>query len=348
MGAAATAADLVVTSVLAPERCARLVEQSLRDPALPSLEEVLESMTETAFNHLSLPPDQEEIRRVVQRVLVDRVVDRIVDPSTPAPVRSRLEAGLATIQVLVETELADSDGAERIHLAGLRDDLIRFRDLREWKAGEFGRAAGPPPGDPIGGASFGCSQEPTLRSQLDPDRLPSSWRDPGGFYELRRLLALVLALLGVASFVGAEQPSPETILEQVRGYRAQHEVEIVTELAELVALPNIAADLDAMEVNAEHLTELLEARRFSVSLLRAEGGPPVVYAERASEGAGRTVVFYAHYDGQPVVPELWHSDPWEVLIRTGRIEDGRRGCADGRACATARPRVAALRSVGFG
>jgi len=160
MGAAATAADLVVTSVLAPERCARLVEQSLRDPALPSFEEVLEETTATVFNHLSLPPDQEEIRRVVQRVLVDRVVDRVVDPATPGPVRSRLEAGLATIQALVETELADSDGAERAHLANLRDDLIRFRDLREWEAGEVGHTAGPPPGDPIGGASFGCSHEP--------------------------------------------------------------------------------------------------------------------------------------------------------------------------------------------
>jgi len=157
LGAAATAADLVVTSVLVPERCARLVEQSLRDPALPSLEEVLESLTETAFNHRSLPPDQQEIRRVVQRVLVDRVVDRIVDPATAAPVRSRLEAGLAEIQVLVEAEFADSDGAERIHFASLSEDLTRFRDLREWEAGEAGRAADPPPGDPIGGASLGCS-----------------------------------------------------------------------------------------------------------------------------------------------------------------------------------------------
>lgn len=160
MGAAATAADLVVTSVLAPERCARLVGQSLRDSALPSLEEVLENMTETAFNHISLPANQDEIRRVVQRVLVDRVVDRIVDPATPPPVRSRLEAGLDSIRALVESELADSDGAKRAHLAGLRDDLIRFRDFREWKAGEHRRAEDPPPGDPIGNASIGCSLEP--------------------------------------------------------------------------------------------------------------------------------------------------------------------------------------------
>jgi len=139
-------------------------------------------------------------------------------------------------------------------------------------------------------------------------------------FRLAFVVVLVAMIFGLEAWAG--QPAPDTILEQVRGYRAQHEIEIVTDLAGLVALPNIAADLDAMEVNAEHLTELLEARRFSVALLRAEGGPPVVYAERSSEGAGRTVVFYAHYDGQPVVPELWHSDPWEVLIRTDRIEDG--------------------------
>jgi hypothetical protein len=161
MGAAATAADLVVASLLVPERCQRLVEQSLFNPTLPSLEEVLESMTEAAFNHLTLPPGQEEIRRVVQRVLVEAMVDRIVDPATPPAVRSRLDAGIAEIQVLVDAELAGAEGAERIHLEALRDDLARFRDLREWEPGETGRAAEPPPGDPIGGALPGCSHDST-------------------------------------------------------------------------------------------------------------------------------------------------------------------------------------------
>jgi len=141
---------------------------------------------------------------------------------------------------------------------------------------------------------------------------------------MKRSLVLVAVAVALCFdfVIDAGELSPATILEKIRTYRAQHEVEIVTELADLVALPNIAADLEAMEVNAEVLTGLLEARRFSVALLRAEGGPPVVYAERSSEGAGRTVVFYAHYDGQPVVRELWDSDPWEVVIRTGRVEEG--------------------------
>jgi len=161
LGAAATAADLVVRAVLAPQRCARLIDQSLRDTALPSLEEVLETTKDTAFNSLALTPVREEIRRVVQRVLVDRVVESIIDPVTQPRVRSRLDAMLAEIQITVEAALADADGAQRTHLASLRDDLVRFRDFREWRAGDHGRAADPPPGDPIGSYASGCSSDHT-------------------------------------------------------------------------------------------------------------------------------------------------------------------------------------------
>jgi len=163
LGAASTAADLVVVAILAPERCARLIEQNLGDSQLPSLEEVLDDLRGAAFNELALPPRREEIRRLVQRLLVDRVVERISDPSTPAGVRSRLDAMLAEIQITVKAELADAEGAQRIHLAALSDDLTRFRDLREWNADESGRPADAPPGDPIGSGSMGCSQEPTAR-----------------------------------------------------------------------------------------------------------------------------------------------------------------------------------------
>jgi acetylornithine deacetylase/succinyl-diaminopimelate desuccinylase-like protein len=102
----------------------------------------------------------------------------------------------------------------------------------------------------------------------------------------------------------------------------QNEVEILRELAELVSLPNVATDLDDMEVNADRLQAMLEARRFETRLLRADGGPPAVFGQRFSKGAKATVVFYAHYDGQPVVPELWATDPFEVVVRPGRFEEG--------------------------
>jgi acetylornithine deacetylase/succinyl-diaminopimelate desuccinylase-like protein len=36
-------------------------------------------------------------------------------------------------------------------------------------------------------------------------------------------------------------------------------------------------------------------------------------------GAKRTVVFYAHYDGQPVTPSQWSSDPFEPVMRSGPL-----------------------------
>ena len=138
----------------------------------------------------------------------------------------------------------------------------------------------------------------------------------------RRLGAAASLLILFAGFVDAGGNTGEEVLDAVRLFRSQNEIEIVRELATFVALPNIATNLDDMEVNAKHLTGLLESRRFEVQLFRAEGGPPVVFGQRLSDEAELTVVFYAHYDGQAVVPELWSSDPFDVVARTGRLEAG--------------------------
>jgi acetylornithine deacetylase/succinyl-diaminopimelate desuccinylase-like protein len=44
-----------------------------------------------------------------------------------------------------------------------------------------------------------------------------------------------------------------------------------------------------------------------VQLLRANtvGVPPAVYGEVNVSGATKTLIFYAHYDGQPVNPAQW-------------------------------------------
>jgi acetylornithine deacetylase/succinyl-diaminopimelate desuccinylase-like protein len=45
------------------------------------------------------------------------------------------------------------------------------------------------------------------------------------------------------------------------------------------------------------------------------GGPPAVYGELTSPGATKTVVFYAHYDGQPVDTTQWVTPPWKPVLR---------------------------------
>jgi acetylornithine deacetylase/succinyl-diaminopimelate desuccinylase-like protein len=133
-------------------------------------------------------------------------------------------------------------------------------------------------------------------------------------------LASILALC--AASASAREDGGKQIRDAIRVFRSQNEVEILRELAHLVALPNTATNLDDMERNAERLARMLESRTFEVRMLRAKGAPPVVYGQRLSNEADRTVVFYAHYDGQAVVPDLWSSDPFQVMVRTGRLETG--------------------------
>src|SRR5688572_27288700 len=58
-----------------------------------------------------------------------------------------------------------------------------------------------------------------------------------------------------------------------------------------------------------------------------EGGPPALYGELrapASARATRTVVLYAHYDGQPVDRTQWTGEPWTPVLRDGPLERGGR------------------------
>ncbi len=117
--------------------------------------------------------------------------------------------------------------------------------------------------------------------------------------------------------------SAADLRDQVRAYRVAHEKEIVRELADLLALPNVATRLADIERNAGHLTGMLEKRGFKVQKLSAgEGTPPALYGDLKVPGAKRTLMFYAHFDGQPVDQKGWVSDPWKPILRTGPLGEG--------------------------
>jgi acetylornithine deacetylase/succinyl-diaminopimelate desuccinylase-like protein len=112
--------------------------------------------------------------------------------------------------------------------------------------------------------------------------------------------------------------------DEVRAWRAGHEAEVVERLVELVRIPSVAADPAGMSAMAARLEQELAGRGFAARQLSAgPDAPPLVYGELRSPGATRTVVFYAHYDGQPVTPADWRSDPFEPVMRTGVGPDAR-------------------------
>jgi acetylornithine deacetylase/succinyl-diaminopimelate desuccinylase-like protein len=135
---------------------------------------------------------------------------------------------------------------------------------------------------------------------------------------LWRAFGVGIALLVALTTTGA---APETGLrDAVRAYRVAHEKEIVRELTDLLALPNVATRVADIEKNADHLTGMLERRGFKVQRLSAgEGTPPSLYGELRVPGAKRTLLFYAHYDGQPVDQKGWVSDPFKPVLRSGPL-----------------------------
>jgi acetylornithine deacetylase/succinyl-diaminopimelate desuccinylase-like protein len=118
----------------------------------------------------------------------------------------------------------------------------------------------------------------------------------------------------------AAAQSPIDLRSKISSWVSTHDHEIVRELIALLEIPNVAADRPNIRRNAEHLREMLAARGFAAELLET-GGNPLVYGDLTVPGATRTLLFYAHYDGQPVDPKAWkQADPFTPIMRTGRID----------------------------
>lgn len=137
----------------------------------------------------------------------------------------------------------------------------------------------------------------------------------------------LLALSGVACarVARAQRTSPEALRTAVRAYANAHDADIVRELRTFVAIPNLASDAPNIQRNADHLIGMLGARGIAARRLESpSGGPPAVYGELMSPGAARTIVFYAHYDGQPVDTTRWTTPPWQPVLRDNTLEAGGR------------------------
>lgn len=118
--------------------------------------------------------------------------------------------------------------------------------------------------------------------------------------------------------VGAQTP-----VASVRAYRTAHETEIIGELVDALSIPNVASDTVNIRRNAAMLIEMMSRRGIQARLLEGNG-PPAIFGELKTPGATRTIGFYAHYDGQPVEPSKWASDPFKPTLRDKPLETGGR------------------------
>ncbi|HEY7896089.1 MAG TPA: M20/M25/M40 family metallo-hydrolase [Gemmatimonadaceae bacterium] len=126
----------------------------------------------------------------------------------------------------------------------------------------------------------------------------------------------------VAGVVCLSPAAGDQLKHDVDGWRAAHETQIITQFDQLVRFPSVAANPAGVAAAAAYLEQQLRDRGFDASLLTVPGASPVVFGSLATPGAARTVVFYAHYDGQPVTPAQWTTPPFDPVVRSAPLGSG--------------------------
>jgi acetylornithine deacetylase/succinyl-diaminopimelate desuccinylase-like protein len=116
------------------------------------------------------------------------------------------------------------------------------------------------------------------------------------------------------------------ILDHIQTHRDDY----IQQLKGFLAIPSISALPDhAPDVRrcAEWCVSELQRIGLKNAALHETPGHPIVYAEWLGAPGAPTMLFYGHYDVQPVDPiDLWESPPFEATVREGAIYA--RGSAD--------------------
>ncbi len=100
----------------------------------------------------------------------------------------------------------------------------------------------------------------------------------------------------------------------------------IKELKGFISFPTISAEGKAIPETADFVQEKLRSLGFRTERLTVPGAPPLIIADLAGAGH-RTLVFYNHYDVQPIDPLAeWKVDPFGGEVKDGRIYG--RGVAD--------------------
>lgn len=103
----------------------------------------------------------------------------------------------------------------------------------------------------------------------------------------------------------------------------QNKDRFLEELLALLRIPSISAD-SAYKSDVARCAEAVKQSLIDAGVDTAEvcttAGHPIVYAEKIIDASLPTVLVYGHYDVQPADPlELWHSGPFEPVIKDGKI-----------------------------
>ena len=93
-----------------------------------------------------------------------------------------------------------------------------------------------------------------------------------------------------------------------------HAKSSMPEYLEFLTIPSDAAKPTDIARNAEWLERAFQKRGFSTRQL-SNNGKPLVFAELGTAKGRKTILFYMHFDAQPVTPSEWQTEPWTPTLR---------------------------------
>lgn len=119
--------------------------------------------------------------------------------------------------------------------------------------------------------------------------------------------------------------------KEVLDYIETHRDSLLARLNDFLTIPSVSTDSsykDDVQKAAQFVEDYLQEIGFDQTEQLPTNNHPIVYAEYNQAGPDApTVLFYGHYDVQPVDPiEEWESEPFTPEVRNGRIYA--RGASD--------------------
>ena len=103
---------------------------------------------------------------------------------------------------------------------------------------------------------------------------------------------------------------------------------LVNDLRVLIRQPSVSAKNQGIKKCANLVKNTLKKSGIKAEILSMKDYPPIVYGEvKSKKNPNKTLLFYNHYDVQPVEPvELWDDDPFSGIVKGNKIYG--RGSSD--------------------
>jgi len=139
---------------------------------------------------------------------------------------------------------------------------------------------------------------------------------------MKKIFQLVFTALVFNGSIAA-QSSHDLIKKSIN----EQQTAIVNEFKTFLSISNVASNPKGLQENAQWIMNYMKSKGIEdISLLTLPNSqmPPVVYGEVKVPGATETIIFYAHYDGQPVDTTKWFPGlhPFKPSLYSGMYEKG--------------------------